>query len=184
MIISSPCTHLSGAISFSFDSGCWCIKPGCKAEPTDPVLTHCSVIAGRLPRFIECTLHLTGFCPLGHVACFATVYCLSGVRSVLDWKVSGNLDLTPMVGWAVRLAVAGMEGSAHLDSLPLVSVGRRIPWCFERKPEGSLGVQQPCCPFNLCCPKPCCDNQGAVEIRYLASDKTENHGFGASPLVM
>lgn len=34
--------------------------------------------------------------------------------------MSGNLGLTPTVRGAVQLAVAGVEGSARLDSVPLV----------------------------------------------------------------
>lgn len=34
-VISSLGTRLSGAISIGCESGCWCLHPGCKAEPRD-----------------------------------------------------------------------------------------------------------------------------------------------------
>lgn len=51
--IFSPRTHLSRAISINCESGCWCRKPVCKAEPTDLVLANCSVISTQLPRLMH-----------------------------------------------------------------------------------------------------------------------------------
>lgn len=153
-MLSSPCTHLSGAVCIRCDSRCWCIKPSWKAEPTDPS-------SPAVPRFLcnyqdSLNAHFIwpGFvpgtcCMLRH--CVLPEWCpfCAGLKS------GRELGCEPHGQSADR--VVGTEGSAHLDSLPLWVFVAEFRGVSRESLQSRIGVQQPCCPFNLCYPKPCYD---------------------------
>lgn len=154
-----PAHHLSGAIPIDSKPGCWCLKPGCKAEPTD---SFSPIVLWFLLKD-DFNMHLTKPVLLP-VTCCMLQYRVLPESCVVCWATSEGADsIRPAAVRWLTWPARGIEGVS--------SVRCRILLCFESAPEAVWGSSNPPVFWNLCCPRPCHSCQGTLEIWSLASYK-------------
>lgn len=132
----SPCTHLSGAIPVNSESGCWCIEPGCEAEPTD---LSSPIILWFLLRD-EFNTHAVEPALFPVACCMLLPCCGLPVSVVCQMKREQDL---PLCGLAVELV--GGQGGGCVHSVILCCCNS---WCrilLWEITQASVGVQ-PCWP--------------------------------------